>query len=123
MNERDQQIEAIRQIFQRSEDLPEQDEVRAEELFLQAEAAAENLGLTDTEIRQIIASTIADPERKRIYTQLYIENPALPGETIFDHAERALGVESVAGLRAATERWRAQQAFGITPDYKPGIVK
>lgn len=123
MSERDWQIEAIRQIFQRSEDLPEQDEVRAEELFLQAEAAAESLGLTDTEIRQIIASTIRDPVRRDIYTKLYIESPALPDETIFAHADRALGADSTVGLKAAIKRWQAQKALGFPADYKPGIVK
>lgn len=123
MNERSRQIEEIRQLFQRSEDLGDPDENSAEELFSQAETAAEKLGLTDTEVRQLIASTIADPESRSTYTKLYIECPALPGETIFDHAERALGKGRSAGLQAAIKRWKGQQAFGFPPDYQSGIVE
>ncbi|GEM_PF-6934215 len=123
MNERDQQIEGIRSLFQLSENLGEQHEALSEELFNQAHDAAEALELTDTEIRQLIASTIADPESRSAYTKLYIESPAFPNETIFDHAERALGEGSTSGLIAATKRWRGQQAFGFPPDYKPGILE
>ncbi len=89
-------------------------------MFVEAEDAAKALNLSDLDITKLIATTIADPIERTIHERLYIEYPALPGENIFDHAERALGEGSTTGLRAAIKRWRAQKALGFPPDYGPG---
>lgn len=116
-----QEIEKVRALYQASEDLTDVDDDKSYEFFHQAELAGEQLGLSDMDMRRLIASTIRDPKSRAIYTKLHIENPALPGENIFEHAERVFGEESTSGFKAAIKRWRAQKALGYPPDYEPGF--